>query len=141
MIKQNIIFVQNKAGSLHEVTKVLADANIDIYGFSCFDAPEFAVFRMVCDQPEKADEILNQNGYMSSLTDVIVVDLKDEVGSLDSLLATVAECNINMNYVYTSFHKTSQIPVVILKSEELMVTESILKNNGFHVLGKADEIN
>ena len=51
MIKQNIVFVENKAGSLKRVTGLLANNNINIYGFACFDAPEFAIFRMICDDP------------------------------------------------------------------------------------------
>lgn len=33
MIKQNIVFIENKAGSLQKVTGLLKDAGIDIYGF------------------------------------------------------------------------------------------------------------
>ena len=40
MIKQNIVFIENKAGSLQKVTGLLKEAGIDIYGFACFDAPE-----------------------------------------------------------------------------------------------------
>lgn len=47
MIKQNVVFVENKAGSLKRVTGILADNGINIYGFACFDAPEFAIFRMI----------------------------------------------------------------------------------------------
>ena len=39
MIKQNVVFVENKAGSLKRVTGILADNGINIYGFACFDAP------------------------------------------------------------------------------------------------------
>ena len=60
MVKQNIVFVENKAGSLKRVTGMLADNDINIYGFACFDAPEFAIFRMICDNPDKAEMILNQ---------------------------------------------------------------------------------
>ena len=59
MVKQNIVFVENKAGSLKRVTGMLADNDINIYGFACFDAPEFAIFRMICDNPDKAEMILN----------------------------------------------------------------------------------
>ena len=73
MIKQNIVFVENKAGSLKRVTGLLANNNINIYGFACFDAPEFAIFRMICDDPDKAEIILNQSGYMNRITQAIVV--------------------------------------------------------------------
>ena len=34
MVKQNIIFVANKAGSLQKVTGLLAEHGINIYGFA-----------------------------------------------------------------------------------------------------------
>ena len=77
MVKQNIVFVENTPGSLQKVTKILAENQIDIYGFGCFDAPEFANFRMVCDDPEKADQIMAENGYMTRITQAILVDLQD----------------------------------------------------------------
>ena len=73
MIKQNIVFVENKAGSLKRVTNILANNDINIYGFACFDAPEFAIFRMICNDPDKAEIILNQSGYMNRITQAIVV--------------------------------------------------------------------
>ena len=86
MVKQNIVFVENTPGSLQKVTKILAENQIDIYGFGCFDAPEFANFRMVCDNPERADEIMAEHGYMTRITQAILVDLQDEIGGLDKLL-------------------------------------------------------
>ena len=96
MVKQNIIFVANKAGSLQKVTGLLAEHGINIYGFACFDAPEFALFRMVSDNAEKAAEALTKAGYMNRVTDVIAVDLKDEVGGLNAVLQVVGECNVNL---------------------------------------------
>lgn len=140
MIKQNIVFVENRAGSLREVTKLLAEKKVDIYGFACFDAPEFAVFRMVCSDADRAAQILSESGYMNRTTEVIVVDLKDEVGSLDGLLSVIEESNVNLNYIYTSFHRMDQIPVVIICSEANMETECVLKNNGFRILDTVEAL-
>ncbi len=57
MVKQNIVFVETPA-VFRKLQRFLAENQIDIYGFGCFDAPEFANFRMVCDDPEKADQIM-----------------------------------------------------------------------------------
>ena len=91
MIKQNVVFVENKAGSLKRVTGILADNGINIYGFACFDAPEFAIFRMICNDPDKAEIVLNRSGYMNRITQAIVVDMKDQVGGLDELLKIMAK--------------------------------------------------
>lgn len=140
MIKQNIVFVENKAGSLKRVTGIIADNGINIYGFACFDAPEFAIFRMICDNPDKAEMVLNQSGYMNRITQAIVVDMKDQVGGLDELLKVAADSNVSLDYIYTSFHRKDLRPVVILHSEDIAVTESVLKNNGFKVFSTADEL-
>lgn len=140
MMRQNIVFVGNVAGSLKNVTGILKDAGINIFGFACFDAPEFAVFRMVCDDPDKAEKVLSEAGYMNRITQAIAVDLNDEVGGLDALLNLMADSNVSLDYIYTSYHRQSMIPVVILHSEELLVTESILKNNGFLVLDTLEEL-
>ena len=140
MIKQNIVFVENKAGSLKRVTGMLTDNDINIYGFACFDAPEFAIFRMICNDPDKAVLILNKSGYMNRITQAIVVDMKDQVGGLDELLKVLADSNVSLDYIYTSFHRKDLIPVVILHSEDITVTESVLKNNGFNVFTTTEEL-
>ena len=139
MVKQNIVFIDNKAGSLRKVTKLLVEANIDIYGFACFDAPEFALFRMVSNGAEKAAEILTANGYINRITDVIAVDFKDRVGGLDEILEVLGNSNVSLDYVYTSYHRDSQVPVIIIHSEEIYMTESILQCKGFHVLNDVEE--
>ena len=140
MIKQNVVFVENKAGSLKRVTGILADNGINIYGFACFDAPEFALFRMVTNQADEAGKILTENGYMNRVTEVIAVDIKDEVGGLNTVLQVLGNCNVNLDYIYTSFHRKDLRPVVILQAEDGAVTECILKNNGFNVFTSAEEL-
>ena len=140
MIRQNIVFVENRAGSLKKVTTILAEAGVNIYGFACFDTPEFAIFRMVCNDPEKAEKVLSERGYMNRITQAIVVDMKDQVGGLDELLKIMADSNVSLDYIYTSFHRKDLRPVVILHSEDITVTEGVLKNNGFKVFSAADEL-
>lgn len=140
MIKQNIVFVENRAGSLRKVTEILAKENIDIYGFACFDAPEFALFRMVSSGADKAAAALTEKGFINRVTDVIAVDLKDEVGGLDEILSAAGESNISLDYIYMSYHRASQTPVIIIHSDEIFLTESVLKNKGFKVLNSVDEL-
>lgn len=133
-MKQNIVFVGNKAGGLLEVTRILAENKVDIYGFACFDAPEFAIFRMLCNHPEEAEKILTEAGYMNRTTSVIAVDLKDEIGGLNEVLEVLGNANINLDYIYTTYHRCSSQPIMIVQAEDFFVTEEVLKSNGFHVL-------
>lgn len=139
MIRQNIVFIENKAGSLQKATGLLAEAGIDIFGFACFDAPEFALFRMVTDKAEEAEKTLTENGYMNRLTDVIAIDIKDEVGGLNAVLKVLGECNVNLDYIYTSYHRGNSLPIMILQTDDLFVTENILSSNGFRVLNALED--
>lgn len=71
------------------------------------DAPEFAIFRMICNDPDKAEIVLNRSGYMNRITQAIVVDMKDQVGGLDELLKVASDSNVSLDYIYTSFHRKS----------------------------------
>ena len=150
MIEQNIVFIENKAGSLQKVTELLAEAGIDIYGFACFDAPEFALFRMITNQADEAEKLLSENGYMNRVTEVIAVDLKDEVGGLNTVLQVLGNCNVNLDYIYTSYHRENSLPIMILQTDDVFVTEqwpdqmtvnteNVLSNNGFRVLNSLED--
>jgi hypothetical protein len=140
MLKQNIVFVENKAGSLRKVTACLAENNINIYAFACFDAPEFAIFRMVSSDPELSEKVLTELGYMNRVTNIIAVDLNDKVGSLDEFLSVFEQSNVSLDYVYTSHHRKDQIPVIIVSCEEIFEAESVLESRGFRVLKELSDL-
>ena len=53
MIQQLSIIIQNEIGSVAKVTSILKNNNINLRAIASFDTPEFAILRMVVDQPEK----------------------------------------------------------------------------------------
>ena len=58
MIKQLSVFVENRPGSLMDVTSQLTEAHINIRAVSSFDAPEFGILRLIVDKPMEAKEYL-----------------------------------------------------------------------------------
>ncbi len=131
MLKQLAVFVENQSGSLRKVTMVLHGLDINIYAFASFDTPEFGIVRMLVDQPEKAKDALTSQGFVTRVCDVIAVELPDEQGGMDSLLAALHESNISINYTYSSFGRMSQIPAVVIHSDEVYETENVLRSKGF----------
>ena len=131
MLKQLAVFVENQAGSLRKVTMTLHEQKVNIYAFASFDTPEFGILRMQVDNPEKAKEALTSRGFVTKICDVIAVELPDEQGGMDRLLAALYESNISINYTYSSFGRMSRIPAVVLHSDEVFETENVLKSKGF----------
>ena len=53
-IQQLSIFVENKSGRLAEITRVLADADVDLRAVSIADTSDFGILRLIVDKPLEA---------------------------------------------------------------------------------------
>lgn len=134
MLKQVSIFAENKKGTMQKITSVLQEKEINIWGSVTNDSAEYGIIRMVVSDPEKAMEALKEVGYLCRLTDVMGVEVEDEVGRLNHLLLALEECNINVNYIYLSFNRNSGKPVMVFDAEDIWEAEESLTAKGFSVL-------
>ena len=102
-VHQLSVFLENRAGQLAEITKVLADNGIDLRAISIAETADYGVLRMIVDNAEKATGILLTNGYILSMTPVLVVGVPDCPGGLAPVLSVMAEGNIDIEYMYSLF--------------------------------------
>ncbi len=58
--KQLSVFVQNKVGSLGELSTALAKANINIKALSIGDDHDWGIVRLIVDDPEKTKKIFHK---------------------------------------------------------------------------------
>jgi hypothetical protein len=134
MIKQLSIYSENKKGTMMEITKVLTNNGINIWGSVTNDSAEFGIIRMVVSDPDLAKEKLEEAGFFCRLCNVIGVEMADEVGALNRLLNTLYDSNINVDYIYLSFNRDSSLPVQILHAQDTPEVEDCIKSKGFRVL-------
>lgn len=133
MLKQVSVYAENKKGALKIVTGILTDADINILGSVTNDSAEYGIIRMVVTDPEKAQKILTEAGYLCRLTNVLGIEVEDEVGSLNRVLAAFLESNINVNYQYLSFNRQSGKPVMVLYTDDCEFVEKCLAAKGFQM--------
>lgn len=138
MIKQLSVFVQNEVGSLAGVTSVLKNNNINLRAIASFDTPEFAILRIVVDKPEQAKTLLSDNGFAVKMTEAVAVELDDSPGELDGLLHVIADEGIGINYIYSIVVRSGKVPLMILNTEDLEKTASVLEKRGYIVAAQED---
>ncbi len=134
MLKQVSVFTENSKGSLQRITQILVDHDINIWGSVTNDSAEYGIIRMVVSDPEAAYENLNAAGYMCRLSNVLGIEMKDEVGSLNNLLLAMSESHINIEYMYLSFNRDSGMPVMVVACESTWEVEECLKSKGYVAL-------
>ena len=129
-MKQVSVFVENRPGSLMEVTSKLMEAEINIRAVASFDTPEVGILRMVVDQPERAKETLTRLGFVVRIYDVVGVELKDEKGNLNRMLSILADGQINLNYIYSFVIRDNNAPVMVFSTDDMERAEKILAKAG-----------
>lgn len=98
--KQLSVFVQNKVGSLGELSIALAKANINIKALSIVDDLDWGIVRLIVDEPEKAKEILHKLGLMYGEGQVVTVMLENHPGALAELADKLGKKKINIEQAF-----------------------------------------
>lgn len=138
MIRQLSVLVENKPGSLMEVTSRLTEAHVNIRAVANFDAPDFGILRMVVDKPEEAKEYLTTRGYVVSVHEVMGVELEDKKGNLNQMLSILAEGKLNINYMYSFVIRDGRAPVMVFQTDDYEKATQILKKYNVKIVEEDD---
>lgn len=131
MLKQISVYAENKRGTMERITAVLREEGINILGSVTNDSAEYGIVRMIVSDPERASRSLKEAGYLCRLTEVMGVEMADEVGNLNRLLQALSDSNINVDYIYLSFNRDSGMPILILHVEDIFEVENCMRSKGF----------
>ena len=134
MLKQLSVFAENKKGTMERITRILLEEDINILGSVTNDSAEYGIIRMVVSDPDEAMKAFREAGFLCRVTDVIGVEISDEVGNLHRMLAALSESNINVDYIYLSFNRQSGMPIMVFSAEDCYEVEECLMSKGFTVL-------
>lgn len=130
MVHQISVFLENRAGQLSEITGILADNNIDLRAISIAETSDYGILRMIVDDAEKTTNILLQGGYILSMTPVLVIAVPDQPGGLVPVLSTLAEGNIDIEYMYSLFLHTDGKAYMVFRVPEEKKFVALLATHG-----------
>ena len=134
IIKQLSIFVENKRGRLAEITKAIAEAEVDIRALSIADTTDFGILRLIVDQPEKAAIALKEKGITVSVTNVIAVGINDTPGAFSVPMQILADADIDVEYMYAFITRKSEKAYVILRVADNASAAKVLSDKGVEIL-------
>ena len=137
-LKQLTIFVENKKGALVDITKTLADNNVNLRALSIADTQDFGILRLIVNDNDTATKALSDAGYLIKTTDVVGVKIGDQPGKLSKALEVLDKADINMEYLYAFMARTEKHAYVVLRVADNAQAEKVLEDAGFHMITDAD---
>ena len=135
--KQLSVFIENRQGRLGEVLHVLKTNKVNILSLSLADTTEYGLLRLIVNNPELGKEKLAEDGFSTMLTDVLVLKITHQAGSLQDLLSMLAENDINVEYMY-GLSIDGKEASVVLKASDIAKADKILTDKGVKTLSSDD---
>jgi hypothetical protein len=133
-VDQISIFLENKSGRLAEVTRVLGNAGINVRALSLADTSDFGILRLIVNDSAKAVDVLKQNQFTVSMTQVVAVEVSDRPGGLAHILDILQKENINVEYMYAFVERSSDNAVIIFRFDDIDKAIKTLTGKGITVL-------
>ena len=127
--KQLTVFIENRTGRLAEVLGILRENNVNILSLSLADTTEFGLLRLIVDDAVTGKEKLTEKGFSSLLSDVSIIKIPHEVGSLQELLKIIDKNGVNIEYMYGLSVKSNDA-FIVLKASDGKKVDEILTANG-----------
>lgn len=137
-IKQVSIFLENRQGSLEEITTLLGDGGIDLIALSMADTTDFGILRAIVDDNEKALDLAKKKGFTASLTDVLAVSVSDSPGGLAKALQVLRQGGVFIEYLYSLVRRVNHNAIIIFRVDKPADAEKLLREQGFLLLEASD---
>jgi hypothetical protein len=136
-VKQFSVFAENRVGRLYALTALFKEQNVHIMAVTVIDTTDSAIVRVIVDDPDKARELMVNNDFPYTESDVLAVEIDDE-SRLEGVLAALVEAEINIHYVYSFIKRPEGRAALAINAEDTDVAAQALNRRGFRVLTQLD---
>lgn len=137
-INQITVFLENKAGSLLDVTKILSENKVDLRAINIAETADYGLLRMITADNASAEKVLKNEGLIFTETPVLAVAIDDKPGALSGVLEILAKENIDVHYMYSIFGHQNGKAYMIMQVAEVDKATEILKANGVTIAESKD---
>ena len=130
-VNQISVFLENKPGTLNNMTNILANHNINIRALSLADTNDFGIVRMLVNNVYEAANVLKEENFIARFTPVLIYAISDDAGSLDKTLKSFTEAEVNIEYMYAFAGKERAymiFKVTDVKKAETLLSAKCLKS-------------
>jgi hypothetical protein len=137
-LKQLSLFLENKPGALIRPVRLLAKAKFNILTLSIADANQFGILRLILRDWEKVKKLLEKEGFVVKVTDMVAVEVADQPGGLAKILDVVEKAGLNVEFMYAFTEKRGGKAILVFRFDDPDNAIKILQQRGVNVVASVD---
>jgi hypothetical protein len=137
-LKQLSLFLENRPGALSRPMRLLAKAGFNILTLSIADANQFGILRLILRDWEKAKKLLEKNGFVVRITDMVAVEVPDQPGGLAKILAVVEKAGLNVEFMYAFTEKRENKGILVFRFDDPDRAIKILQQRKVNVVASVE---
>jgi hypothetical protein len=130
------VFLENKPGQTARVTKILAEAAVNIRWLIITNQGSFGVMKFLVDKSDEAVASLRRNGLMVSLLDVLAVEVPNEPGGLERVASCLGRADLNLDSC--SGFVANDRAILIIEVHQKAEARGVLEKEGLRLLTQAE---
>lgn len=100
MARQLVVFVENRPGTLAELTAVFAKAGVNVEAMLLEASIDFGAARVHVANLREAEMALKEAGYQYEVGDALIVRIQNTPGKLHEIATKLAEAKVNIESVF-----------------------------------------
>ncbi|NLW32976.1 MAG: ACT domain-containing protein [Fibrobacter sp.] len=137
-VQQISVFLENKAGRLAKVARVLKESGINIRALTVADTSDFGILRMIVSQPDRAFEVLRTAGFTVKQNPIIAAEIFDKEGLFFEIMDLCDKNDLNIEYTYSFVEQSSNRAILFLRFDNTDRAIEIFKENGYKLLSNEE---
>lgn len=138
MIRQFSVMLQNQAGALEALIRLLHHAKIELLGLSVQDSRDATVARIVVSDSDTAAQVFLEKGIPHTTSYLVVISLRDPGREFQECLRHLRLAETNIDFAYALLPHPEGRTLVALHVEDHEFAASVLHCSGLKVLSEED---
>jgi hypothetical protein len=135
-VKLVAVFAENRLGQMARITKVLAEAGVNIRWMTIATSETFGVIKFLVDQCDRAFQALKDAGFTASLVEILAIEIEDKPGALHELAETLARHQVNVQS--SSGMVVGTRAILLLEVRDLEQARAALSGEGLRLLAQEE---
>jgi len=135
-IKQISVQLANIPGQLAKLVDILDKEDISAKAISAASTAESSVVRLVVNDPDRAERVLETFGFTFEVQPVLAVEVPCHPAGMNAIVKPLMDAEINIHYIYTTIERIGKETILILGVDDHEQAAEILRENWIHFVGE-----